>query len=187
MIDDYNKPKNPLNPVSPGSVRLCGICQESGKVIKSFCNVCEEYLCNDCETFHRQSKATKNHKPIEFILMMNEKQSDMEKEIKKLQNKRTYIHKNVSSVDRFPKYLIDSKGQLTTEVNMCRNDIKRRVDEHHDGLIDQINTAVDSLQETLEETKTLFAKHDSQLEEKVNFLSDVSNGTIDYRGEYVQK
>ena len=176
LIDDYNQQRNPLKAVSPRSVRLCDICQESGKLIKSFCKVCEEYLCKNCETFHRRSKATKDHKLIEFIQMMKEKQRDIEREIKKLQDKRTDIHKNCTSVDRFTSYLIESKGQLTREVNKCRNDIKRRVDEHHDGLIVQINATIDSLQEILKDTKTLFAKYDSKLEDKVSLLSDVSNG-----------
>ena len=175
LIDDYNQQKNPLKPVSPGSVRLCYICKESEKIIKSFCKVCEEYLCKDCEKFHKWSKATKDHKLIEVINMMKEKQRDIEREIMKLEAKRTDIYKNVTSVDRFARYLIESKGQLNTEVNRCRDDIKMRVDEHHDGLIDQINATIDSLQETLEETKALFANCDSKLEEKVSLLSDVSN------------
>ena len=128
LIDDYNQQTTPFKAASPGSARLCDICQKSGKIIKSICKVCEEYLCKDCETFHGRSKATKDHKPVEFIQMMKEKQRDIEREIKKLQDKRTDIHENVTSVDSFARYLIGSKGQLTIEVNKCRNDIKRRVD-----------------------------------------------------------
>ena len=175
LIDDYNQQRNTVKPVSGGSVKLCDICGESDKAAKSFCTVCQEYLCKDCERVHRRSKATKDHKLTELIKMMKEKKREIEWEMKKLQDKRTDITENVTSVDRFVRQLLDSKEQLTAEVNKCRNDIKRRVDDHHDGLIEEINSTIDSLQETLTETKTLFAKCDSQLEEKVSFLSDVSN------------
>ena len=176
LIDDYNQQRNTVNPVSGGSVKLCDICQESKKVAKSFCKVCQEYLCKECVRVHTHSKATKDHKLIEVIHMMKETQREIEREMKKLQDRRTDITKNVTSVDRFVSQLPKSKKQLTAEVNKCRDDIKRRVDDHHDGLIEEINSTIDSLQETLKDAKTLFAKYDSQLEEKVTFLSDVSNG-----------
>ena len=175
LIDDYNRERNTVKPVSGVSVKLCDICQETEKIAKSFCKVCHEYICMECERVHRRSKATKEHKLIELIEMMKEKKREIKREIKKMQDKRTDISKNVISVDRFARQLLESKEQLTAEVNTCRNDIKRRVDEHHDGLIEEINSTIDSLQETLKEAKTLFAKCDSQLEEKVSFLSDVSN------------
>ena len=42
-------------------------------------------------------------------------------------------------------------------------------------LINEINSTIDSLQETLKETKRLFAKCDSNLQEKVDFLTSVSS------------
>ena len=175
LIDDYNRQENPLKAITLGSVRLCDICQRSGETAKSFCRVCEEYLCKDCETFHRRSKASKDHKLVELIYKIKQKQRDFDREMMKLQEKRIDVRQNVSSVDRFARQLLESKSQLVAEVNKCRHDIKKTVDEHHDGLIDEINATIDSLQETLEETKALIANCDSKLEERVSFLLDVSS------------
>ena len=174
LIDEYNQQQNPINP--GGSVRLCDICQEPKKVAKSFCKTCLEFLCNDCETYHRRFKEIKDHKLVELIDMMKEKQQDIEKEIRKLQDKRTDVHQNITSIDNFAGQLLKSKDKLIAEVNKHREDIKMRVDDHHDGLINKINSTIGSLQKTLKETKTLFAKCCSKLEENIIFLSDVSNG-----------
>ena len=164
-------------PVSPHSVstKLCDICNESGVVARSFCKVCEEFLCTQCEKIHRRSKASKEHKLTEVIQILKENQRDIEREIKKLQDKRLDVCGKVSSVDSFTDELEESREQLIAEVNMYKNDTLRKVEEHHEGLIKNINSTIESLHKTLKETKTLFAKCDSKLEDKVSFLSDVSN------------
>ena len=178
-MDEYNLESNTQKLLSAGSSSLtvCDICKtDSIKTAKCFCKVCEEFLCKDCERAHRGSKATKDHKLIHFINMLQEKQRDIQREIKKLHDKRTEIQENVSSVASFTRQLHESKENLIAEVNKCRNYIKLKVDEHHDELIDEINITIENLQETLKETKTLFGKCDSKLEEKVSFLSGVANG-----------
>ena len=154
---------------------MCDICKESTKAAKCFCEVCQEFLCKDCKKAHKGMKISKDHKLINFVQMLNETQRDIEKEIEKLEAQRIDVQENVSSVDSFTRQLYESKEQLIGEVNKCRSDIKQRVDEHHDELINQIKSTIDSLHETLKETKSLLMEHDSKVEEKVSFLSDVCN------------
>ena len=173
LVDEFNT----QGPVAPHSLsaKLCDICNESGIVAKSFCKVCEEFLCKQCDRVQRRSKATKDHKLIEFIQMLKENQRDIESQIKKLQDKRHDVHGNISSVDSFTKELEESREQLIAEVNKYKIDILRKVEEHHEGLIKKINSTIESLHKTLKETKTLFEKCYSKLEDKVSFLSDISN------------
>ena len=116
-----------------------------------------------------------DHKLIDFVQIFKEKQRNIEKEMKKIQDRRADLHQNISSVEGFTRQLQESKERLTAEVDKCRDEIKMRVDEHHDGLIDEINSTIDSLLESLEEIKPLFAKCDSKLGDKIGLLSDVSN------------
>ena len=157
LVDEYNHKSTRLKPVSgdSGAIRVCDICKESKKATKSFCQACDEYLCIDCDRAHRGSRLTRGHKLADFI--------------------SRYVHQNNTSVESFVRQLQDSKEKLIAEVNKYRNEIKMRVDEHHDGLIDEINFTIDSLKETVEQAKPLIVKCDTQLEEKISFLSGVSN------------
>ena len=96
-------------------------------VAKSFCKVCEEFLCKHCERAHRGMKISKNHKMIDFIEMLKQKQIDIEVEITKLQDKRLDVHGNILSIDSFTKELEESREKLITEVNKYKNDILRKV------------------------------------------------------------
>ena len=176
-VDEHNIQSNDPKTVTADSqpIRVCDNCKESERVVKSFCKVCDQFLCIDCQREHRDSKATEEHKLVEFTHTVKDKQRDIEMEMKKLQDKRIDVRKNVNSVDAFVSQLFESKQQLISEVNKCRCDIKIRVDKHHDRLIDEINSTIESLQLSLNEIKTLSAKCDSKLEERVSFLSDVSN------------
>ena len=178
LVDEYSQTSNRLKTVSgdSGAIRVCDICKESKKAAKSFCQTCNEYLCIDCDRAHRGSKMTRRHNLADFMQILKEKQRDIEKEIKKLQNKRRNVYQNNTSADSFVRHLQESKGKLRAEVNKYRNEIKMRVDEHHDGLIDVINFTIDSLLETVKQTKPLIAKCDTQIEGKIRFLSGVSSG-----------
>ena len=159
---------------SDSPMRICDVCREPTKVVTSFCEFCEELLCKDCNKVHRGMKVSKDHKFADFVQVLDEKQRDIELEIKKLQVKRKDVQINVSSVDCFTRQLHKSKEQLIGEVNKCRKDIKERVDEHHDGLINEIKSTIESLHESLKEVKTLFLEYDSKLDDKVSFLAGVS-------------
>ena len=178
LVEEYSHESNSLKPVScdSGSKRVCDICKESNKAAKSFCKACKECLCVDCGRAHRGSRLTRGHKLADFMQILKEKQSDIEREIKKLQNKKRDVYQNKTSADSFIRHLQESKDKLTAEVNKYRNEIKMRVDEHHDGLIDELNFTIDSLQETVEQTKPMIAKCDTQLEKKISFLLGVCNG-----------
>ena len=177
LVDEYNLQNKTRNTelLSSGPMRVCDICKESTKAAKCFCEVCQEFLCKKCKKAHTGMKISKNHKLIDFVQVLNERQTYIEKEVQKLEAQRIDVQENVSSVDSFTRQLHESKEQLIGEVNKCRSDIKQRVDEHHDELINQIKSTIDSLHETLKETKLLLMEHDSQLVGKVSFLSDVSN------------
>ena len=177
----HNLQKNTLKDVldSSGSMRVCDICKESTKAAKCFCEICEQFLCRNCQKAHSGMKISKDHTLTDFVQVLNEKQNGIAMEVKKLQAKRMDVHESVSSVDNFRRKLQGSLEQLIGEVNKCRKDIKQRVDEHHDDLISDITSTIESVHEMLKETKSLFVEYDCQLEERTHFLTDVS-GSEDF-------
>jgi hypothetical protein len=56
------------------NVISCSPCTDEGNMVQAitYCEECEEYLCNDCKLSHGKRKATRTHKPI-TIKDMNDK------------------------------------------------------------------------------------------------------------------
>ncbi|KAL3888646.1 hypothetical protein ACJMK2_001011 [Sinanodonta woodiana] len=50
-------------PTTSKENRICDACNTEGVsvLVKGFCTVCEEALCDDCQTVHRKQKVSKNH------------------------------------------------------------------------------------------------------------------------------
>ena len=73
LVDEYSLKSNRQKGVScaSGSKRVCDICKEPGKVV--ICKACDEYLCSDCDTTHRDSELTRSNKLAHFIETFKEK------------------------------------------------------------------------------------------------------------------
>ena len=161
------------------SPTICDVCKKATKPAKSSCRVCEEFLCFDCETAHKGSKATKDHQLVSFVEMCEEIQRDIKRQIQRLQDTKTDVRKNASSNRHLLKQIVESEDAVIGEINKYRYSIIQRVDQHHHQLLEEVRSVTQHLQDTLRETAKLFEQCENEIEDEVNFLSQVS-GSKDY-------
>ena len=176
MIDEYNRQLKSVDDTEVGlsSPTVCDVCQNVGKLAKSFCEACEEFLCTDCQTAHKGNKATKNHKLVDFQHLYEEKQRDINKEMKKLQDTKIDLHKKAASTKSLLKQIEESEVEVIEEINKHRKVVLNSVDQHHNQLIEEVKSINKRLQDTLKETEKMLEHCEKKLEAKVCFLSQVS-------------
>ena len=152
---------------------VCDLCKNYSKPAKSFCKECNEILCTDCQTAHASSSLTKDHKLVRFQRLCEEKQIEIKKEMKKLQDTNFDIQKDVSSAKNLLRKIEESEDMIIQEINHHRFAIKDTVDQHHDELINEVKSINERFKDTLKGAESLFEKCKKKLEDKVSYLSDV--------------
>ena len=179
LIDDYNYRLKPMDDtdVELVSLRVCDVCKKARKAANSFCKVCEEFLCTDCQTAHKGSKATKDHKLVDFQQLCEENQRDIRRQMKKLQDTKIDVQQKGASTKKVLKQIVESEGQVIAEINRYRKAIIKKVDQHHDQLIEEVKSINESLQETLKQTEDMLEQYERNLDDKVSLLSQVSESS----------
>ena len=179
LIDDYNHRLKPVDDTDVEAVglRVCDVCKKARKPANSFCKVCEEFLCTDCQTAHKGSKATKDYTLVHFQQLCEENQRDIRRQMKKLQDTKIDVQNKAASTKNLLKQIVESEDQVIEEINRYRRAIIKKVDQHHDLLIEEVKSINESLQETLKQTENMFEQYDRKLDDKVDLLSQVSESS----------
>ena len=176
LIDEYNHQLKSAEDTEVGLITptVCDVCGKARKRAKSFCKICEEFLCVDCQTAHKGSKATKDHKLVDFQELCEEKQRDIKRQMKQLRDTKNHVHQKTSSTKSLLKQIVDSEGKVIAEINKYRKSIIKEVDQHHDQLIEEVKSINKKLQDKLKESEKMFEQSEKKLEDKISFLSQVS-------------
>ena len=176
QIEEYNLHLNSVADTQVGLVSptVCDVCKNARKAAESFCKVCKEFLCVDCQTAHKGSEASRDHQLVDFLQLCEEKQIDIKTQMKKLQDANTDVKKDKLSAQSLSKQIEESEVEVIEEINKYRKAIIERVDRHHDQLIQEVKSINNRLQETLKETEKMLEQCEQKLEGKVSFLSQVS-------------
>ena len=179
LIDKYSHLLKIEEDVGPFAPIVCDACKNSMKSVKSYCNFCEQFLCTHCDTAHKGSTGSKDHKLVDFLQLCEEKQRDIKKQMKKLQDTKIYLRKDASNTKSLLKQIVKSEDIAIEEINHYRRIIKRRVDQHHDKLIDEVKSINETLKSTLQEAEKLFEQCGKKIDDDAASLSKVF-GSMNY-------
>ena len=171
---DLHKTSTSVSDEAFSTKTVCYICTNPKKVIDSFCEECEDLMCNDCTTAHQGSKLSRNHKLISLESYLALKQQEIVNEIAQLNKEKLPIHLKWENTKVLTEAIHGAQKQQITDINKIREDAKRNVDEHLNILIHQVECINQNLIQNLEHLGGLYTKGEEMIENKVRILEDVS-------------
>ena len=138
--------------VTPG----CDVCHTEGAQGVSICEVCEEFLCMTCDKAHRGSKATKCHQVIDIQQMSDSHKELIAESIEQVQGMKEHVERQSMRTKELINTLQEAKVKEIEKVNLIRQDLKKQVDDHHNGVIEQLENLFQKQLQGLESTEAAF-------------------------------
>ena len=152
---------------------VCDLCEDSTKPVQSFCTNCEECLCANCSKAHGKSKATKDHKLIQFADLQKSKKQEMDKYIKTITDEERDMGSKYTRNRELIENVKEANVRQFTEVNQLRDSIIEDVNSHHDSLLSHIQSINQNTIQSLEQQVEMFTEARQQLVGKKQFLAAV--------------
>ena len=151
---------------------VCDLCSTASKITQSVCKDCEEFMCADCETAHRGSRATKTHQVVEIVDLLKTHQLSLENCLECVDATKQEVGRKHMHNTELMNSIKESEVREIEKVNQIREKIKAQVDLHHDEIIAEVKRLHSNEQVTLAQTEAAIQKANADISETVKVLSN---------------
>lgn len=151
----------------------CQVCKHAEKVVKSWCLECKEFLCVDCETAHKGSRASRRHgiKPLIFLQKENIQHKDerLQGYVGDADTKLAVIDKNVKSVKQM-------EFKQKSQVKQYYQELVENIKHHCDRVLEIISDSSREATSSLENSGQMLNQQKSAANECLRVIKAVQNG-----------
>ena len=172
LIESYNKQLTPLSS-QPIFLMTCDVCKNTKKKVTNRCQNCEEYMCKDCETAHKGSKATRNHQIKSVKDILKSRQNNLKDNIKFLERELSFLENKCVTLKEQVKTLGECERNQITEVDKHIDRLIKELETHRHLLKKAIHDKNHCLVDKVTTSQQLYEDGIKEIKSKIELVNDL--------------